>query len=207
MVDNTCTTPTPTCPEGQTMVGNTCTTPTPTPTCPAGTTHVDADNDGIVDEGECTPDVVKTCPDGTPKPMDGNCGSKDDDDTSPPFTCPVDMTVKDNGDATMDSNDCVVPGEPVTTIGPITPSNVEEIVPAAVLGVTLEQVPEALRSTEVQGVQIQAPASAVAPATQAAPLARTGADNSTGILVLLGAFLLALGTALVRVGGRRPVVA
>jgi hypothetical protein len=168
-------------------------------TCPDGS----AMPAGGVDE--CDEDVVKTCADGSPMPPTGDsCGQHDDDDDTPPFTCPANTTVQENGDGVMDEKDCVADVEGLTIIGPTTPSSVDEITPQ-VLGAELVAAPETAavlgveltRPEAVLGVQVER--AAVAPAA----LARTGANSNTGILVLLAAFLLALGTALVRVGGRR----
>ncbi|HVF31671.1 MAG TPA: hypothetical protein VM933_01430, partial [Acidimicrobiales bacterium] len=167
-----------------------------------------------VDDKDMPGDDCNPCVDDKDMPGDDCNPCVDDkdmpgDDCNPKFSCPVDMTERDNGDGVKDIEDCVKDVKGLTIVGPTTPSSVEELLPAAVQGVQLERLPEELRSTEVQGVQVgaPAPAPAPAPAVQAAPLARTGSSNSTGILVLLAAFLLALGAALVRVGGRRPAAA
>jgi hypothetical protein len=106
-----------------------------------------------------------------------------------------------NGDGTIDTDDCDTEEEPLTIIGPTTPSSVAEETPV-VLSVDLQRAPADVRDTEVQGAQLNnppAPAGAVAPAA----LARTGAADSTQTSLVLAGFLLALGTALVRLG-RRP---
>jgi hypothetical protein len=192
------------CPEGSTMNTQTgeCDENEGPDTCPDGST--------MPADGNCGSrnDTPETCPDGSPMPPTGdNCGQNDDDDDippPPPFTCPAGTTMKENGDGTLDEDDCVVDVEGTTIIGPITPSSVDEVTPQ-VLGTELVAAPETAavlgvelsRPEAVLGVQVER--AAVAPAA----LARTGANSNTGLLVLLAAFLLALGSALVRVGRRR----
>ena len=183
--------------------------------CPEGSTM-------NVDTEECEVDDSDECPEGSTMNVDTEeCEVDETDETdtttdttddTAPLTCPGEsspMTVDTNADGTIDDKDCVAKVEAVTVIGPTTPSSVEEITPL-VLGVELVAAPAAIQETgavlgaeltrpeAVLGVQVER--GAVAPAA----LARTGAGSSNGVLVLLAAFLLALGTALVRVGGRRP---
>jgi hypothetical protein len=166
-------------------------------TCPeTDTPMTDVNDDGSINADDCTPPPAPTCPDGSPMTdTDGNgninaadCNKADDTDT------PITETEV----------------APTVVIGPITPSHVEDT--PLVLGTALEALPEGTTvvaaevaaavedQPRVLGVQIERPAPATAVA--AAPLARTGASN--GFLALLATLLLALGTALVRIGGRRP---
>src|SRR5690606_13896351 len=89
------------------------------PICPEGTVWVDANEDGILDEGECETPEDPTCPEGTEWVDANEDGILDEGECETPEdpTCPEGTEWVDaNEDGILDEGECETPEGPEPTI-------------------------------------------------------------------------------------------